>query len=159
VRIRLCKRITQISCQSLVVPACRARISEGASNALFGGPRISNYLGIPLRLCRTRDVRGAVIIRPTKRIARIWYQRSVAPARGSVDSGSVVEGAPTEEPRPDASNARRQRPATRATGVSRAFACVLNTRGCPGVLHAPVIHPVRVHKYIPGRQVNAVWGR
>jgi hypothetical protein len=51
--------------------------------------------------------------------------------RGSVDqwiSGSVVEGAPTEEPRPDASNARRQRPATRATGVSRAFACVLNTR-------------------------------
>jgi hypothetical protein len=37
---------------------------------------------------------------------------------------------PTEgEPRPDASNARRQRPATRAIGVSRAFACVLNTRG------------------------------
>jgi hypothetical protein len=34
-------------------------------------------------------------------------------------SGSVEEGAPTEEPRPDASNARRQRPATRATGVSR----------------------------------------
>jgi hypothetical protein len=28
-------------------------------------------------------------------------------------SGSVVEGAPTEEPRPDASNARRQRPATK----------------------------------------------
>jgi hypothetical protein len=52
----------------------------------------------------------------------------------------------TEEPRPDASNARRQRPATRATGVSRAFACVLNTRGCPQVFcTAPVIHPVRVH--------------
>jgi hypothetical protein len=48
-------------------------------------------------------------------------------------SGSVVEGAPTEEPRPDASNARRQRPATRATGVSRDFACVLNTRGFPQV--------------------------
>jgi hypothetical protein len=29
-------------------------------------------------------------------------------------SGSVVEGAPTEEPRPDANNARRQRPATSA---------------------------------------------
>jgi hypothetical protein len=59
-------------------------------------------------------------------------------------SGSVLEGAPTEEPRPDASNARRQRPATRATGVSRAFACVLNTLGCPQVFYtAPVIHPVR----------------
>jgi hypothetical protein len=63
-------------------------------------------------------------------------------------SGSVLEGAPTEEPRPDASNARRQRRATRATGVSRAFACVLNTRGCPQVFYTtPVIHPVRVHKY------------
>jgi hypothetical protein len=65
-------------------------------------------------------------------------------------SGSVVEGAPTEEPRPDASNARSQRPAPRAIGVSRAFACVLNTRGCPQVLYTapvPVIHPVRVHKY------------
>jgi hypothetical protein len=48
----------------------------------------------------------------------------------------------------DASNARSQRPATRAIGVSRAFACVLNTRGCPQVFYtAPVIHPVRVHKY------------
>jgi hypothetical protein len=63
-------------------------------------------------------------------------------------SGSVVEGAPTEEPRPDASNARRQRPATRAIGASRALACVLNTRGFPQVFYtAPVIHPVRVHKY------------
>ena len=63
-------------------------------------------------------------------------------------SGSVVEGAPTEEPRPDASNARSQRPATRAIGVSRALACVLNTRGCPQAFcTAPVIHPVRVHKY------------
>jgi hypothetical protein len=51
-----------------------------------------------------------------------------------------LEGAPTEEPRPDARNARSQRPATRATGVSRDFACVLiNTRGCPqtGALHCP----------------------
>jgi hypothetical protein len=64
-------------------------------------------------------------------------------------SESVVGGAPTEEPRPDASNARRQRPATRATGASRALACVLNsTRGCPQVFYtSPVIHPVRVHKY------------
>jgi hypothetical protein len=75
-------------------------------------------------------------------------------------SGSVVEGAPTEEPRPDASNARSQRPATRAIVVSRAFACVLNTRGFPQVFYtAPVIHPVRVHINFPGRQVNAVWGR
>jgi hypothetical protein len=45
---------------------------------------------------------------------------------------------------------RRSRGQTkaRATGVSRAFACVLNTRGCPQVFcTAPVIHPVRVHKY------------
>jgi hypothetical protein len=63
-------------------------------------------------------------------------------------SGSVVEGAPTEEPRPDANNARSQQPATRAIGVSRALACVLNTRAFPQVFcTAPVIHPVRVHKY------------
>jgi hypothetical protein len=74
-------------------------------------------------------------------------------------SGSVVEGAPTEEPRPDASNARSQRSGPRAIGVSRAFACVLNTRGCPQAFYtAPVIHPVRVHKY-PWQEVNAVWGR
>jgi hypothetical protein len=61
-------------------------------------------------------------------------------------NGSAVDGAPTEEPRPDASNARSQRPAPRAIGVSRALACVLNTRGCPQVFYtAPVIHPVRVH--------------
>jgi hypothetical protein len=36
-----------------------------------------------------------------------------------------VEGVPTEEPRPDASNARSQRPATRAIGVFRALVCVL----------------------------------
>jgi hypothetical protein len=53
-------------------------------------------------------------------------------------SGSVVEGAPTEEPRPDASNARSQRPATRAIGVSRALACVLKHLWSPtGVLHSP----------------------
>jgi hypothetical protein len=55
--------------------------------------------------------------------------------------GSVVEGAPSteeEEPRPDASNARSQRPATRATGVSRALAYVLKHPWLPtGVLHCP----------------------
>jgi hypothetical protein len=59
-----------------------------------------------------------------------------------------LEGAPTEEPRPDANNARSQRPATRATGdwrahegVSRALACVLKHLRLPtGVLHCPS-HP------------------
>jgi hypothetical protein len=84
-RIRLCKRITRISCQSLVVPACRARIAEGASDALFGGPRIPNYLGI-----RLRYVGEAVSIRPTKRIARMWCQRSVAPACGArISEGGI----------------------------------------------------------------------
>jgi hypothetical protein len=81
--------------------------------------------------------------------------------------GPVVEGAPTEEPRPDASNAKIQRPATRATtGVSRALACMCVET--PVVAHRRFTPPrsssilclwVRVHKYIPGRQVNAVWGR
>jgi hypothetical protein len=80
-------------------------------------------------------------------------------------SGSVVEGAPTEEPRPDASNARSQRPATRATGVSRALACVLKHPWLPTggrfTLPRSYILPVRVHRCpdVPGRQVNAVWGR
>jgi hypothetical protein len=45
---------------------------------------------------------------------------------GSV--GSAVEGAPTEErrqePRPDASNTRSQRPATRAIGVCVSCSCM-----------------------------------
>jgi hypothetical protein len=60
--------------------------------------------------------------------------------KGSVGSVvSVVEGAPpTEEPRPDASNARSQRPATRATGVSRALVCVLKHPWFPtSDLHCP----------------------
>jgi hypothetical protein len=64
-------------------------------------------------------------------------------------SGSAVDGAPgaapTEELRPDASNARSEQPAPergQLAGVSRALACVLNTRGCPQVFYtAPVIHP------------------
>jgi hypothetical protein len=52
---------------------------------LFGGPLISNYLGI-----RLRSVGGAVSIRPTKRIARLWCQRSVAPARGArISEGGI----------------------------------------------------------------------
>jgi hypothetical protein len=88
---------------------------------------------------------------------------------GSADQ-RWMDGAPTpEEPRPDTSNARSQRPATRAIGVSRALACVLKRpwfRGSRAVVAhrcfaklqivctAPVIRPVRVHKYIPGRQVS-----
>jgi hypothetical protein len=71
-----------------------------------------------------------------------------------------VEGAPTEEPRPDASNARRQRPATRATGVSRALACVLKHPWLPtGVLHCPGHRSILCGCIdVPGRQANAVWG-
>jgi hypothetical protein len=76
-----------------------------------------------------------------EQLSRGWLMRDFEILR-------FLDGAPTEEPRPDASNTRRQRPATRATGVSRALACVLNTRGCPQVFcTAPVVHPVRVHKY------------
>jgi hypothetical protein len=75
-------------------------------------------------------------------------------------SAVEVEGAPTEEPRPDTSNARSQRPATRAAGVSRALVCVLQLNAerpwpvvalrsqllgvaCTGATAtAPVIHPV-----------------
>jgi hypothetical protein len=63
-----------------------------------------------------------------------------------------LEGAPTEEPRSDASNARSQRPATRAINwrVSCSCLCVETpVAGCrPQVFctAAPVIHPVRVHK-------------
>jgi hypothetical protein len=73
-----------------------------------------------------------------------------------------VDGAPTEEPRPDASNARSQRPATRAIGVSRAFACVLNTRGCPQVFYTALViwsSALCGCINVPGKQVNAVWGR
>jgi hypothetical protein len=72
-----------------------------------------------------------------------------------------VEGAPTEEPRPGAQATRgtNDRPQGQlACPVLLPVSCVLNFRGCPQVFYtAPVIHPVRVHKYIPGRQVNAIW--
>jgi hypothetical protein len=97
---------------------------------------------------------------PEVRLTWSCTRTSCKPSRSV--SGSVVEGAPTEEPRPDASNARIQRPATRATGVSRAFACVLNTRGCV-VAHRCFTLPRSSVLCgcikIPGRQVNAVWGR
>jgi hypothetical protein len=70
-------------------------------------------------------------------------------------SGSVVEGAPTEEPRPDASNARSQRPATRAIGVSRAFACVLTRSQKPEASQLP---PGLSVCYQPGRLCSAQSG-
>jgi hypothetical protein len=100
--------------------------------------------------------------------------RLVAPARRTENckqnsrvqriSGSAVAGAPTEEPRSDASNARSQRPATatRATGVSRALACVLSAE-TPVVAHRRFTLPRSSILCgcinIPGRQANAVWGR
>jgi hypothetical protein len=99
------------------------------------------------------EVQSLAIDRDNRqRRPRLKAQRKVKkPAHPPCDqwiSGSVVEGAPTDEPRPGASNARSQRPATRATGVSRAFACVLNTRGFPQAFYTgPVIHPVRVHNF------------
>jgi hypothetical protein len=75
----------------------------------------------------------------------------------------VVEGAPTEEPRPDASNARRQRTATRAIGACPVLlpVCCLNTR--PRVVAHRCFTLPRSSILcgcinIPGRQVNAVWG-
>jgi hypothetical protein len=50
-----------------------------------------------------------------------------------------VEGAPTEKPRPDASNARSQRPATGAIGVSRALVCVCVKTASPMRQHARAI--------------------
>ena len=77
-------------------------------------------------------------------------------------SGSVVEGAPTEEPRPDASNARSQRPATRAIGVSRALGACLCVK-TPVVAHRCFTLPRSSILCgcinFPFRQVNAVWGR
>jgi hypothetical protein len=51
-------------------------------------------------------------------------------------------------------------PPQRATGVSRDLACVLNTRGCPQVFcTAPRSSILCGCINVPGRQVNAVWGR
>jgi hypothetical protein len=75
-----------------------------------------------------------------------------------------VGGAPTgEEPRPDASNAKSQRPATGHKGNWR-VPCSCQCVETPVVAHRPFaltqssIHPVRVHKYVPGRQASAVCG-
>jgi hypothetical protein len=95
-----------------------------------------------------------------------WDHRSVfiSPAQQLFSqwvSGSVVEGAPTEEPRPDTSNARNQRPATRAIGVSRALACVLKYPWLPtGVLHFTLPRPSILCGCIniPGRQVKCGMG-
>jgi hypothetical protein len=77
-------------------------------------------------------------------------------------SGSAVDGAPTEEPRPDANNARRQRPATEGNWRVPC-SCLLcwNARGCPQTFqHVPrsSILCGCINKFLC-RQVNAVWGR
>jgi hypothetical protein len=64
-------------------------------------------------------------------------KRRVEPIWATVDqriSGSAVDGAPTEEPRPDANNARRQRPAPEGNWRVPC-SCLLcwNPRGCPQV--------------------------
>jgi hypothetical protein len=66
-----------------------------------------------------------------------------------------VEGAPTEELRPDASNARSQRPATRATGARVSCSCLCVET--PVVAHRPFTLPRS--SILCGCIVNAVWGR
>jgi hypothetical protein len=57
---------------------------------------------------------------------------------GSAVSGSVVEGPPTEEPRPDASNARSQQPAPEGNWcASCSCLCVKHPWLHTGVLHCP----------------------
>jgi hypothetical protein len=83
-------------------------------------------------------------------------------ARVRFEISRFLEGAPTtEEPRPDASNAGRQRPATRAIGVSRALACVLkhpwlSTGVCFTLPRSSILCGCI---NFPDKQVNAVWGR
>jgi hypothetical protein len=77
-------------------------------------------------------------------------------------SGSAVDGAPTEEPRPDANNARRQRPAPEGNWRVPC-SCLLcwNTRGCPQTFqHVPRSSVLCrcINKFLY-RQANAVWGR
>jgi hypothetical protein len=81
-------------------------------------------------------------------------------------SGSAVDGAPTEEPRPDASNARSQRPATRHKGNWQLACPVLCSCLC---VETPVV-ALRCFTLprssilcgcinFPGKKGNAVWGR
>ena len=77
-------------------------------------------------------------------------------------SGSAVDGAPTEEPRPDANKARRQRPAPEGNWRVPC-SCLLcwDTRGCPQMFqHVPrsSILCGCINRFLY-RQVNAVWGR
>jgi hypothetical protein len=80
-------------------------------------------------------------------------------------SGSAVDGAPTEEPGPDANNARSQRPATE--GNWRASCSCLLAVETPVVAHRHFTfqHVPRssilcgcINKSLY-RQANAVWGR
>jgi hypothetical protein len=79
-------------------------------------------------------------------------------------SGSVVKGAPTEEPRPDASNARSEESTTGHKGNWRAScSCLCVEHPWPVVSHRRFTLPRSSILCgcinIPGRQVNAVWGR
>jgi hypothetical protein len=63
----------------------------------------------------------------------------VGPAMDQRTSGSAVDGAPTEGPRPDANNARSQRPAPEGNWRVPC-SCLLcwNARGCPQAFqHVP----------------------
>jgi hypothetical protein len=121
-------------------PALKSLDADALSGADGGLPSAPSQTGIGGSTPRSWPLRDG------------WGLRSIDNREATADqriSGSAVDGAPTEEPEPDASNARSQRPATRAIVVSRAFACVLNTRGCPQAFYIN----------FPGKQVNAVWGR
>jgi hypothetical protein len=96
VSIRLCKRTTRISCQSLVVvPACRARIAEVASDVLFGGPRTSNYLGIRLRYVGGRRCSGYSADQGdrAKMVPKVGCAKAQARVSGSVHLHCVGEPA------------------------------------------------------------------
>jgi hypothetical protein len=141
---RQAARLSNVSCNEVHV-ACRLNgdASKGEEEAEH---RQSDYATAPVRgalvCCEEGVNRSPTLVLAALLLGQGWARWKVfkifevaAPGgsntcneRKSVDqwiSGSVVEGALTEEPRPDASNARRQRPATRAIGVSRALACVL----------------------------------
>ena len=72
-----------------------------------------------------------------------------------------MDGAPTEEPRPDANNARSQRPAPEGNWrVSCSCLLCWGTRGFPQMFqHVPRSSILRGCINFPCRQVNAVWGR
>jgi hypothetical protein len=73
-----------------------------------------------------------------------------------------VDGAPTEEPRPDVNNARSQRPAPEGNWrVSCSCLLCWNTRGCPQIFQHVSRSSILcgcINKFLY-RQANAVWKR